>query len=100
MNNFADEVTKILKANRDSYVINDDMKITDPIILEEKFPDIVSQISTLHEKEIAFLNKVIKAKDKFLIAYRLGPGPSTKPPEWAFEACEKYNKYLKEHNNE
>ncbi len=33
-----------LKANRDSYVINDNMKIVDPIILEEQFETIATNL--------------------------------------------------------
>ena len=41
------EIVKVLESNRDSYVINDDMKIVDPIILEEKFKDIAKAISAI-----------------------------------------------------
>ncbi len=41
------EIVVILRANRDSYVINDDMKIIDPIILEENFEGIAKLINAI-----------------------------------------------------
>ena len=48
------------------------------------------------DAEIKFLRKVIEAKDRFLISYRIGASAATKPPEWAFDYCDRYNNYLKQ----
>ena len=39
-----DTIVEVLKANRDSYTINDDMRVTDPIVLEEDFEKVADQI--------------------------------------------------------
>jgi len=46
-----ERIIEVLMANRDSYIINDDMKIADPIVLEENFEQIASEILGEEEDE-------------------------------------------------
>jgi K+/H+ antiporter YhaU regulatory subunit KhtT len=57
------EIMKILKANRDSYIINDNMKIVDPIILEERFESIAQSIHKIYQKQIEEKNLSLMGKN-------------------------------------
>jgi cobalamin biosynthesis Co2+ chelatase CbiK len=58
------KIIKILKANRDSYILNDDMKVVDPVILEERFELIAQSIHKIYKSELDQLKAENERKDK------------------------------------